>query len=98
MINIDQITPALPLQTGCGNTSDKRPLRQEKQDQHRQHDQRGCRHQLVPRRIPGLALQELQSQRQRKLILVRQVDQRPDQIVPDRQKVKQRDDGQRRLG
>ena len=80
-----------------GHTLDEAPLGEHEQKENRDDNQSACRHELVPGRVAGAALEELEAEGERELVLVGQVDQRADEVIPHRQAVEQGDDREGRL-
>jgi len=70
------------LDPGHFNTFDKVPLAQEKDNQHGNHGGDGYGHHLPDLRLPHGAVEELQTNRQRKLLRAVDVDQRLEKVVP----------------
>src|SRR5690349_9568729 len=60
----------------------ERALHEEEQNHDRQGRQKRSRHQIVPLRTAELALIELKPERERERVLVGQIKERPQKVVP----------------
>src|SRR3712207_3525987 len=86
-----------PFSSCNGDALDEGALGEEEEEDDRCDDDRGGGHQHVPLRAAVLALVELEAERQGERLLVGQVEERSQEVVPDVEEVEERDDRERGL-
>src|SRR5258706_3860936 len=80
------------------NSLEKAPLQKEEENDDRQRGEHRRRHEKVPRRAPHLPLKRLKPERQRERALIREVEERAQEVVPRVDELEEGDDRERRSG